>query len=271
MKPPMIALFITVVVLTAGSSAFQPTNKLIRPVSGSRGSFHLTPKIEDARNTVSIKSKEGDEFWSLQKELMQEMTGRAEKSLKEEQREKFARRRNALVADTAIFTSLIFSLLWFISSNPFVSFSYALGATFGLAYSYGLGKYVETIGGSIDDAGELQGAGIGQARFAFLILLFLFVGKLTLVIAIRVQRTFSTTHLIHISWSDTGKFRSQGLIEIPSIAGFFTYQVSTTSEESSSSRYRPFRAPCSLLKLFVRRTTTSQLASLSQGMREFND
>jgi hypothetical protein len=55
----------------------------------------------------------------------------------------------------------------------------------------------------------LQGAGVGQARFAFLILLFIFVGK----------------------------FRSFGLLEIPSIMGFFTYQ----------------------------------LASLSQGLREIND
>lgn len=153
------------------------------------------------RAGTALGAGERDEFWSQQKELMEEMTGRAERSLKDEQREKFARRRTALVADTAIFTSLILSMMWVLSANPYVSLSYALGATFGLAYSYGLGKYVETLGGSIDDAGEIQGAGIGQARFAFLILLFLFVGK----------------------------FRSQGLIEIPSIAGFFTYQVRLSS------------------------------------------
>lgn len=134
------------------------------------------------------KSSEMDEFWSQQKELMQEMSVRAEKSLKEEQREKFSGRRKALVADTAIFTSLIFSLLWCVSLNPFVSFSFALGATFGLAYAYGLGKYVETLGGSIDEAGEIQGAGIGQARFAFLILLFLIVGKLMVLLASRFSR-----------------------------------------------------------------------------------
>lgn len=152
---------------------------------------------------------EGDEFWTQQKSLMEEMTGRAEKSLRQEQREKFVNRRTALIADTALFAVLIFSLLWVLSVNPYVSFSYALGATFGLAYAYGLGKYVETLGGSADDTEALQGAGIGQARFAFLILLFLFVGR----------------------------FKSAGLIEIPSIAGFFTYQ----------------------------------LASLSQGLREIND
>lgn len=70
------------------------------------------------------------------------------------------------------------------------------------------GKFVETIGGSIDDV-DVKGAGVGEARFAFLIILFIVVGK----------------------------FRAQGLEPIPSIAGFFTYQ----------------------------------LASLSQGLKEFND
>ncbi len=76
------------------------------------------------------------------------------------------------------------------------------GALFGLAYSYGLGKYVETLGGSAENAGEVQGAGVGQARFAFLILLFVIVGK----------------------------FRTQGLQEIPAILGFFTYQLATLSQ-----------------------------------------
>ena len=61
---------------------------------------------------------------------------------------------------------------------------------------------METIGGSVDDTEEMQGAGVGQARFAFLILLFIFVGK----------------------------FRSQGLQEIPSIFGFFTYQIASLSQ-----------------------------------------
>jgi len=158
--------------------AFQPTSTVTEAWIPLRGitSAGVGMKFGKAKSTAVVKSSERDDFWSQQRELMQEMTGRAEKSLKEEQREKFASRRNALVADTAIFTTLIFSLLWVISVNPFVSFSYALGAAFGLAYAYGLGKYVETLGGSVDDAGEIQGAGIGQARFAFLILLFLFVG-----------------------------------------------------------------------------------------------
>ena len=163
-----------------------------------------------SRNNVSfLRAADGDEFWKQQKAIMEDMTGRAEKSLKQEQLEKFASRRTALIGDTALFTTLIFSLLWVLSANPFVSISYAFGATFGLAYAYGLGKYVETLGGSADDTEAVQGAGIGQARFAFLIMLFVLVGR----------------------------FRSSGLIEIPSIAGFFTYQ----------------------------------LASLSQGLREIND
>jgi len=65
-----------------------------------------------------------------------------------------------------------------------------------------LGKYVETIGGSVQDGEDVRGAGVGQARFAFLILLILFVGK----------------------------FRSQGLLEIPSISGFFTYQLASLAQ-----------------------------------------
>jgi len=67
----------------------------------------------------------------------------------------------------------------------------------GLAYTYGLGKYVETIGGVATEADAVRGAGVGQARFAFLIILFILVGK----------------------------FRSSGLMEVPTILGFFTYQI----------------------------------------------
>jgi hypothetical protein len=77
-----------------------------------------------------------------------------------------------------------------------------LGAILGTAYTYGLGKFVESIGGSAYDAEDVKGSGVGSARFAFLIVLFIFVGK----------------------------FRSEGLQEIPSIMGFFTYQISTLSQ-----------------------------------------
>jgi hypothetical protein len=118
-----------------------------------------------------------------------------------EQQEKFEKRAMALTSDTLYFSILIACLLWLLFPNPFVSVSYLFGALSGTAYSYGLGKYVQTIGGSIDDV-ETEGAGIGQARFAFLILLFVAVGK----------------------------FRDQGLLEIPSIMGFFTYQLASLGQ-----------------------------------------
>lgn len=169
--------------------------------------LHMTTEEEE----LGLKKiKIGDrDFWMRQKELVQEMQEASEANRKAAMREKFAQRRNALVGDTAYIGFFIFCMLWTFSANPFVAISYTFGATMGLAYAYGLGRYVETIGASIDDQGAAQGAGVGEARFAFLIILFIIVGK----------------------------FRSEGLLEIPSIAGFFTYQ----------------------------------LASLRQGLREIND
>ena len=129
------------------------------------------------------------------------MSTKADSSLKQELADKFAKRRLALTSDTFYFSILISSALWIIFPNPFVTLSYLFGAISGTAYSYGLGKYVESIGGSIDDA-NIEGAGVGQARFAFLILLFVVVGK----------------------------YRSQGLLEIPSIMGFFTYQLASLNQ-----------------------------------------
>lgn len=80
--------------------------------------------------------------------------------------------------------------------------SYLLGSLLGTAYAYGLGKYVQTLGGNAMDSSDLEGGGVGSARFAFLILLFIFVGR----------------------------FRSEGLQEIPAIVGFFTYQLASLSQ-----------------------------------------
>lgn len=140
-----------------------------------------------------------NDFWTKQKELAEEMAAQETSTLKEEQMIKYNQRANALVGDTAFTILLVFPTLWLCFDNPLLPLSYLLGATFGLAYCYGLGKYVATLGGSVDDANTLQGAGVGNARFAFLILLFIFVGK----------------------------FRSYGLEEIPCIAGFFTYQLAS--------------------------------------------
>ena len=179
---------------------------LNRPGFGARTAVLLHMSSTDTDQQSSKKKKATEvaqaEFWKAQSALAESMTETVDKSVKEENREKFAKRRLALVNETLLFSTLIFAFLWLIGSNPFTAISYAFGATLGTAYSYGLGKYVETIGGSADDVEDLQGAGVGQARFAFLILLFVFVGK----------------------------FRAFGLQEIPSIMGFFTYQIASLSQ-----------------------------------------
>jgi hypothetical protein len=182
-------------------AAWSPnSHRSIGPLRGNSVLTSQRPR-SSSKATCLHMADDGD-FWKQQKALVEEMTGRAEKSLRQEQNEKFASRQTGFTGDTAFFTSLIFCLLWAVSDNPFVSFSYIFGAVCGLAYAYGLAKYVETIGGSVDDTESMQGAGIGSARFAFLILLVVFVGK----------------------------FRSAGLMEIPSIAGFFTYQLASLSQ-----------------------------------------
>ena len=117
-------------------------------------------------------------------------------------RAKYQNQVFALVSETLYFSIIIFSAIWLFSPNPFTAFSYMLGAALGTAYTYGLGKYVETIGGSAYDEEDVKGSGVGSARFAFLIVLFIFVGK----------------------------FRTAGLQEIPAIMGFFTYQLSSLSQ-----------------------------------------
>lgn len=141
------------------------------------------------------------DIWAQQQQLANEMTGVVEKAVRAEVNEGFAKQRLSLLGDTAFFGFFIFCLMWNFSENPMVAFSYSLGATLGLAYAYGLGRYVETIGGGLD-MDTAAGAGFGQARFAFLIILLIIVGK----------------------------FRSVGLLEIPAIAGFFTYQLASISQ-----------------------------------------
>jgi len=161
---------------------------------------------------MSLNSASEDEveqakklFWESQAKLaasMKGMTEEEEAALKQEQQDKYEKRVLALISDSVFFSVIIFSILWYFFANPFVAASYAFGATMGTAYSYGLAKYVQVLGGSADDMDSVEGAGVGQARFAFLILLFVIVGK----------------------------FRSQGLLEIPSIAGFFTYQLASLNQ-----------------------------------------
>ena len=171
-----------------------------RVVLSRRTCTHLLASEQSEEEKVVSKA-----FWDSQAALaasIKDMSEEEANKLKKINSDKFASRRLALVSDTAFFSTIIFSALWSFSSSPFTALSYLLGTTLGTAYSYGLGKYVEIIGGSVDDEGALEGAGVGQARFAFLILLFVIVGK----------------------------FRANGIQELPSICGFFTYQLASLNQ-----------------------------------------
>jgi len=205
MKPTLTFFLINVFVYgvincgTINVACFQ--SKSFSPVMGRRQTDE--PDHIFQMNMVDDNdNRKKDKFWQQQRDLMKEMTESNEQSLKVEQGRQFDTVQNGLIVETGFFAALVFALLWLACDNPFVPLSYVFGATFGVAYTYGLGKYVSTIGGTIDDESVLQGAGVGQARFAFLILLLIFVGKL----------------------------RVYGLIEIPSIMGFFTYQLATLSQ-----------------------------------------
>lgn len=156
---------------------------------------------QDAQAVTQMKSQV--DFWQQQKELVSSMKEKESKSKKEISRIKYEKRAAGLLVDTMYIGFYIFCSLWLCVSNPFVAFSYELGALCGVAYAYGLSKYVQSVGGTIDDAAEdISGSGFGAARFAFLIVLFVAVGK----------------------------FRTVGLLEIPSILGFFTYQLASLSQ-----------------------------------------
>mmetsp|Transcript_4676 Transcript_4676/g.6643 ORF Transcript_4676/g.6643 Transcript_4676/m.6643 type:complete len:226 (+) Transcript_4676:93-770(+) len=153
-------------------------------------------------SSVDITGQNSDSFWEMQKELAVSMSESTEASRRREENAKYDKKVVALVTETFYFSVIISSVLWLIASNPFTPISYLLGGVLGTAYSYGLGKYVQTFGGSVMEPEDIKGAGVGSARFAFLILLFIFVGK----------------------------FRSQGLQEIPAVFGFFTYQIASLSQ-----------------------------------------
>jgi len=142
-------------------------------------------------------------FWNQQQSLLEEMKRSNEDANKAVRQKQYDDVRNTLLSDTAFIGIVVGGICWITCDNPFVALSYEFGTMFGLAYAYGLSKYVETIGGSAEDVETVQGAGVGQARFAFLILLFILVGKLRSTV---------------------------GLIEIPSIAGFFTYQLASLAQ-----------------------------------------
>lgn len=188
---------------TAMSTRLRPEERQLAffpiPSSSSRAIVVLGMSSASKEEEEDEVGKKQEAFWAAQKALAASMTETADKNLKEEQLEKYRRRSATFVSDTAFFAAIIFAFLWTVSSTPLTALSHLFGASLGTAYSYGLTKYVESLGGSADEADDVQGAGVGQARFAFLVLLFIIVGK----------------------------FRGEGLQEIPSIAGFFTYQIAS--------------------------------------------
>lgn len=188
-----------------------PLSAAFQAPESAHGTFvgaNLLPRCPSARplktqtttRSTCRRMASDDDIWAQQKALVAEMQGQETTSVRQEMKEKFDKRASSLVGETLYITLLIFPLMWLAADNPFVSLSYLIGAGFGLAYTYGLGKYVSSIGGSIDDTEAIQGAGVGQARFAFLILLFIVVGKFSLI------------------------------EPIPCIGGFFTYQIASLTQ-----------------------------------------
>jgi len=203
-------------ILAIGANAFTISQSDL--LSKSRTSIH------DLRNRVSVNRSKplstngkrctichntptdepGDDnpFWENQKKLISEFTEKEEKSAQKKEKSKYGNKVQALVSESLYFSVLIFSALWLLCNDFFTPVSYLLGASLGTAYCFGLGKFVATVGGTIDDIDDVEGSAVGSARFAFLILLIVVVGK----------------------------FRAQGLQEIPAISGFFTYQIASLSQ-----------------------------------------
>ncbi len=206
-----LALLLVASILQENASrveAFQPSpsnlNRFRQHPTISQSTFTLPKFVDNSKSKhSSLQMAESDtDFWQQQRELMNDLSDSNEQSRKEESRQNFAKVQRGLIVESIFITTILFSLLWLACDNPFVPLSYVFGSVFGTAYAYGLGKFVESVGGTIDDAAAVEGAGVGQARFAFLIMLFIFVGK----------------------------FRAYGLLEIPSIMGFFTYQLASLSQ-----------------------------------------
>jgi hypothetical protein len=105
--------------------------------------FSFAPRFQ-TKSGDDPKLQETDKaFWMRQKQLIQDLSDVSNKSLRAKQKEQFAKRRIALVGDTAFLSFFVFCGLWSAFENPFVALSYILGATLGLAYAYGLGECVK--------------------------------------------------------------------------------------------------------------------------------
>lgn len=114
-----------------------------------------------------LRADDPNEYWARQLALLQDIHQREETALVKEQKKKFAKRHTALMIDTIISSLLICSVLWVFSPNPFHCMSFAFGSLFGLAYTYGLGKYVATLGKSLNSSEDRQAAGWGMLDLHF--------------------------------------------------------------------------------------------------------
>jgi len=130
----IVLLFVNVLILPARSFSFVSNGHL-----GNSRCRYQTRHVRSTKLRLAARDDDKD-FWNSQKKLMEDMSNAAEKSLQEEQRELFAKKRISLVNDTAYLGFFIFCILWTTYDNPFVAFSYTIGTLMGLAYAYGLGK-----------------------------------------------------------------------------------------------------------------------------------
>jgi hypothetical protein len=102
----------------------------------------LSTELRQSRNNDESRLQETDKaFWLQQKQLIQDLSDVSNKGIRARQKEQFSKRRIALVGDTAYLSFFLFCGLWSVFDNPFIPLSYLLGATLGLAYSYGLGEW----------------------------------------------------------------------------------------------------------------------------------
>tara|TARA_B110000305_G_C19193732_1_gene517839 strand:+ start:161 stop:721 length:561 start_codon:yes stop_codon:yes gene_type:complete len=151
---------------------------------------NLSPLHSEAKDSPSG-------FWSDQGKLLSTLKTQS----KQDSTNNFTKRRMNLVSDNLLISTIIFSLLWFVCPLANTPFSYLLGSSLGTAYSYALGKQVATIGASEIDMETVSDGATGTARFAFLIVLFILLGKFGI--------------------------SKEGFLEpIPAIGGFFTYFIS---------------------------------------------
>jgi hypothetical protein len=113
-----------------------PTKGLFQRLTTESSLLRQSKRNEESRLQETDKA-----FWLQQKQLIQDLSDVSNKGIRARQKEQFSKRQIALVGDTALLSFFVFCGLWSVFDNPFISLSYLLGATSGLAYAYGLGEY----------------------------------------------------------------------------------------------------------------------------------